>query len=145
LHEPESADVDGAKTENVGNRDFTQSEFNKVWRQFAENERKKRPRLGSLMLEQVPELLLDDFIVKFYANSEVQKGWLDKNVHNELEGYLRANLHNAKISLRFMVQGAEQEGNDSDTPYTSQEKFNYMLEKSEALQMLRDVFGLKTD
>jgi len=97
-----------------------------------------------MLLGQEPELDLDKFIVRFYANSDVQKEWLNKNVRSELEGFLQHNLHNSKVNMRFELQG-EDIASDNSTPYTAQEKFNFMLEKSEALRMMREVFGLKTD
>ena len=126
------------------NQSYSQADFKKVWNGYATEIKDKRPRLSAIMKEQIPELSGDNLIVRFIANSHVQRDWLYKNVHDELEGYLRKKLHNSEIKLEFEVEGEVAASSDG-TPYTSQEKFNYLLEKSEALRYMREVFGLKTD
>ena len=132
---------DAAKYEK---QSYSHGDFKKVWSGYATEIKDKRPRLSAIMKEQIPELSGDNLIVRFIANSHVQRDWLYKNVHDELEGYLRKKLHNSEIKLEFEVEGEVVASSDG-TPYTSQEKFNYLLEKSEALRYMREVFGLKTD
>lgn len=138
-----SADaVDGSLKEE--SEEFSQEEFNKVWKDFAQAEANRRPRLSSLLLSQIPQKPDDGLLFRFTVGSLTVKEYLYKNMHNALEGYLRANLHNSGINLRFEVDG-EVEADTSGMPYTSKEKYVFMLEKNPNLQILRDIFDLETD
>ena len=126
------------------NEEFTQAQFDQAWKDYAKTEAKQRPRLSSLLLSQIPQKTDDGLLFRLSVGSQTVKEYLYKNVRNALEGYLRANLHNANINLRFDVDG-EVEAEKSGMPYTSKEKYVYMLEKNPNLQILRDIFDLETD
>lgn len=127
------------------NEEFTQAQFDQAWKDYAMTEAKQRPRLSSLLLSQIPQKTDDGLLFRLLVGSQTVKEYLyNKNVHNALEGYLRANLHNTHINLRFEVDG-EVEAEKSGMPYTSKEKYVYMLEKNPNLQILRDIFDLETD
>ena len=126
------------------NEEFTQEQFDKVWKDFAKAEANQRPRLSNLLLSQVPQKPENGLLFRFIVGSVTVKEYLYKNMHNVLEGYLRANLHNTHIELRFDVDG-EVEQENTGMPYTSKEKYVFMLEKNPNLQILRDIFDLETD
>lgn|GEM_PF-3939522 len=130
---------------------FTHDEFAKVWMDFAKAEKMHRPRLSALLGSQIPQMPENGLVFIFKVDSLTVKDYLYKNTHNRLEGYLRANLHNSEIILRFEAEG-EQNNDESNEgarkgnlPYTSKEKYVYMLDKNPALKLLRDAFGLETD
>ena len=126
------------------NEEFTQAKFDQAWKEYAKTEAKQRPRLSSLLLSQIPQKPDEGLLFRLIVGSQTVKEYLYKNVHNSLEGYLRANLHNTHIDLRFEVDG-EMEAETSGMPYTSKEKYLFMLEKNPNLQILRDIFDLETD
>ncbi|MBR4621665.1 MAG: hypothetical protein IKO46_11875 [Salinivirgaceae bacterium] len=131
--------------------DFTPGDFAKVWNDFAKAESARRPRLSALLCSQIPPMPDNGLIFRFKVDSMTVKDYLKKNIHNALEGYLRANLHNSGIVLRFELEGEQtddsaNEGTKKENlPYTSKEKYVYMLEKNPALKLLRDTFDLETD
>ena len=135
---------DGDASIKEENEEFTQAQFDKVWNDFAKAEANQRPRLSSLLLSQIPQKPDSGLLFRFVVGSVTVKEYLYKNMHNVLEGYLRANLHNTHISLRFDVDG-EVEQENTGVPYTSKEKYVFMLEKNPNLQILRDIFDLETD
>ncbi len=131
--------------------DFTHDDFAKAWKEFAKAEGARRPRLSALLCSQIPPMPDNGLIFRFKVDSMTVKDYLKKNIHNALEGYLRANLHNSGIVLRFELEGEQtddsaNEGTKKENlPYTSKEKYVYMLEKNPALKLLRDTFDLETD
>lgn len=131
--------------------DFTHDDFAKVWKEFAKAEGARRPRLSALLSSQVPKMPDSGLTFRFDVDSMTVKDYLKKNIRNTLEGYLRANLHNSGIVLRFELEGEQtddsaNEGTKKENlPYTSKEKYVYMLEKNPALKLLRDTFDLETD
>lgn len=133
------------------NNDFTHDDFAKVWKDFAKAEGARRPRLSALLGSQIPKMPDSGLTFRFQVDSMTVKDYLKKNIHNALEGYLRANLHNTGIVLRFELEGEQtddtaNEGTKKENlPYTSKEKYVYMLEKNPALKLLRDTFDLETD
>lgn len=130
---------------------FTHDEFAKVWKDFAKAENAHRPRLSTLLGSQIPQMPENGLTFKFIVDSLTVKDYLYKNIHNALEGYLRKNLHNSGILLHFEMEGEQNsdEANESsrkgNLPYTSKEKYVYMLDKNPALRLLRDTFDLETD
>ncbi len=97
------------------------------------------------MKQQVPQRTNGGFEYIFSVESQVIKDFLYKNVHDSLEGYLREQLHNSFITLRFELKNEQQTASQSDLPFTSVEKFNYMLAKNKSLKLLQEVFDLHTD
>ena len=133
------------------NSDFTQEQFDIVWKKFATAEKASRPRLSALLNSQIPQKPESGVLFRFIVDSKTVKDYLYKNLHNALEGYLRTNLHNSEIVLRFELEGEQNDDAQSEThqkdnlPYTSKEKYIYMLDKNPALKLLRDHFDLETD
>ena len=133
------------------NTDFTQEQFDVVWKKFAKAESSSRPRLSALLNNQIPQKPENGTPFRFIVDSQTVKDYLYKNLHNALEGYLRANLHNSDIELRFELEGEQYDDTKSESkqkgnlPYTSKEKYMYMLDKNPALKLLRDHFDLETD
>lgn len=123
--------------------EFTPEQFAKVWRDYANAEKAQRPRLCSTMLAQVPQMPDRGLTFRFKVGSQTVKDYMYKTVHDSLEAYLRKNLHNSNIGLRFETDGEVYE--ESGLPYTSKEKYKYMVEKNPALLLLRDAFDLETD
>ncbi len=131
--------------------DFTHDDFAKAWKEFAKAEGARRPRLSALLSSQVPKMPDSGLTFRFDVDSMTVKDYLKKNIRSTLEGYLRANLHNSGIVLQIELEGEQtddsaNEGTKKENlPYTSKEKYVYMLEKNPALKLLRDTFDLETD
>lgn len=127
---------------------FSCEQFAAVWKQFAKSQSKLRPRLCAILNEQIPSASSDNLNINFVVGSMVVKEYLYKNIHGSLEGYLREQLHNSGINLAFSIEGERVDFNKEKNnvlPYTSLEKYRYMLEKNSNLSELQVVFDLQTD
>ena len=134
------------------NEDFTQDQFDAVWMKYVKNEVSRLPRLSGLLSSHIPQKPDSGLNFIFIVSSETIKEFIyNKGIHNSLEGYLRTNLRNSNINLRFETEGeGNGEGNgeeksSSGMPYTSKEKYIYMLEKNPDLKLLQNAFELETD
>lgn len=128
------------------NNDFSQEELDSAWMGFAKAESARRPRLSSLLASQIPQKPIEGSVLRFMVDSQTVKEYLYKNLHKTLEEYLRENLHNSSISLRFEMAGdAEADAREKGLPYTSKEKYMFLLDKNPELKLLRDAFDLETD
>lgn len=125
------------------NAEFTQEKFTSVWNSFARMEEKQRPRLSSKLLSQVPTIPQRGLTFRFKVGSQTVKEYMYKSIHDSLEAYLRKNLHNSGILLRFETDDEVFE--ETGLPYTSKEKYKFFVEKNPALLLLRDAFDLETD
>lgn len=126
------------------NSDFTQKDFDKVWMEFAKAEKARRPRVSMLLSSKIPQKPENGVYFRFDVSSQTAKDYLELNLREPLQRYLRDNLHNNRITLRFEMDGAA-EPESNGMPYTSKEKYMFMLEKNPALKLLRDAFDLETD
>ena len=126
------------------NNDFTQQDFDKVWMAFAKAEKARRPRVSMLLSSKIPQKPENGVYFRFDVSSQTAQAYLKTNLQEPLERYLRDNLHNQRITLRFEMDGAT-EPESNGMPYTSKEKYMFMLEKNPALKTLRDAFDLETD
>jgi DNA polymerase-3 subunit gamma/tau len=131
---------------SFASEDFTQEQFATVWKNFVKSESTRRPRLSALLNSQIPQKPENGLQFRFIVDSQTVKEYLYKNLHSALEGYLRENLHNSNIVLRFEMDGdTETEVRNDGLPYTAKEKYVYLLEKNPELKLLRDTFDLETD
>ena len=141
-----SESADSEEGQSFGSDDFTQEQFDAVWKKFAKAENSRRPRLSALLSSQIPQKNESGLEFRFKVESLTVKDYLIKNLHKELQGYLCENLHNSNIVLKFEMDGeTENESKNDGLPYTSKEKYVYLLEKNPALKLLRDAFDLETD
>lgn len=123
--------------------EYTQETFIKKWKEFAANEKKSRPRLSALLLSNLP-VKIDEHIYRLQVESATVRDFLIKNVHSQLEDYMRNTLRNSLVEIRFEIDG-EVRNNDSGLPYTSVEKYKYLLEKNPDLALLQKAFDLQAD
>ena len=82
-------------------------------------------------------------VFRFVVSSQTVKDYIDKNIFHSLEGFLMNKLRNSQIKLQFALEGEVE--TQQGLPYTSKEKYMYMLEKNPDLQLLQKAFDLETD
>lgn len=112
--------------------------------EFAKAEKARRPRVSMLLSSKIPQKPDNSVNFRFDVSSQTAKDYLELNLREPLQRYLRDNLHNNRITLRFEMDGAA-DPESNGLPYTSKEKYMFMLEKNPALKQLRDAFDLETD
>ena len=117
---------------------FSQKLLEEKWNEFAEIKNKEgKIALYTTLTKQTPELL-DNFLIKFILDSEVQK--MEFQTQNQLLlDFLRAELKNGHIQLALELTKSD---NPKLTQLTSKERFFQMAEKNPDLHIFKEKFNL---
>ena len=132
-----SKKVDG-EVEVLATSKFSQKVLEEKWNEFAEI-KKKEGKMGlyTTLTKQKPKLL-DDFLIKFILDSEVQK--MEFQTQNQLLlDFLRAELKNGYIQLSLELTKSD---SPKLTQLTSRERFFQMAEKNPDLHVFKEKFNL---
>ena len=114
-----------------------QDQLIKAWRNFSDTV--DAPQLKSALSVREP-VLLDNSVVEYILDNEVQNQRIIMDLKPKLLAYLSAILHNDHITIEFSVKENLQE--IMNKPYTDQEKFNALSAKYPILGMMKQRFGL---
>ena len=132
-----------SKDEDIGKEVLASSKFSQKlleekWNEFAEIKNKEgKIGLFTTLTKQTPTLL-DDFLIKFILDSEVQK--MEFQTQNQLLlDFLRAELKNGHIQLVLELTKSD---NPKLTQLTSKERFFQMAEKNPDLHIFKEKFNL---
>ena len=117
---------------------FSQKLLEEKWNEFAEIKNKEgKIGLYTTLTKQNPELL-DNFLIKFILDSEVQK--MEFQTQNQLLlDFLRDELKNGHIQLALELTKSD---NPKLTQLTSKERFFQMAEKNPDLHIFKEKFNL---
>ncbi|MDY6800968.1 MAG: DNA polymerase III subunit gamma/tau [Bacteroidota bacterium] len=115
---------------------FTQKELIEKWHTFS-NMLVNKPRIFNTLTSKDPKLE-ENYIVSFVIDNNLQEQKINE-IRNELLAYLRQELQNSAIDLKFIITELEE---DSNKLYTSEDKFKHMLSKNENLGKLKQEFNL---
>ena len=132
-----------SKDEDIGKEVLASSKFSQKlleekWNEFAEIKNKEgKIGLFTTLTKQTPTLL-DDFLIKFILDSEVQK--MEFQTQNQLLlDFLRAELKNGHIQLVLELTKSD---NLKLSQLTSKERFFQMAEKNPDLHIFKEKFNL---
>ena len=132
-----------SKDEDIGKAVLASSKFSQKlleekWNEFAEIKNKEgKIGLFTTLTKQTPKLL-DDFLIKFILDSEVQK--MEFQTQNQLLlDFLRAELKNGHIQLVLELTKSD---NPKLSQLTSKERFFQMAEKNPDLHIFKEKFNL---
>ena len=132
-----------SKDEDIGKEVLASSKFSQKlleekWNEFAEIKNKEgKIGLFTTLTKQTPKLL-DDFLIKFILDSEVQK--MEFQTQNQLLlDFLRSELKNGHIHLVLELTKSD---NPKLTQLTSKERFFQMAEKNPDLHIFKEKFNL---
>ena len=132
-----------SKDEDIGEEVLASSKFSQKlleekWNEFAEIKNKEgKIGLFTTLTKQTPKLL-DDFLIKFILDSEVQK--MEFQTQNQLLlDFLRAELKNGHIHLVLELTKSD---NPKLSQLTSKERFFQMAEKNPDLHIFKEKFNL---
>ncbi len=130
----EPSDVPGGAPHEA--RELNQALLNKVWRDYAEEQRAKgRNSLHSTLTDRKP-VIVGPGVISFAIVNEVQEGYL-RAEKPELLGYLRRALGEPRLELDVIKE--EIKTKPRATPL---DRFKIMAEKNPALHVLRDTLKL---
>ena len=132
-----SKNEDG-EDEVLASSKFSQKLLEEKWNEFAEIKNKEgKIGLFTTLTKQTPKLL-DNFLIKFILDSEVQK--MEFQTQNQLLlDFLRSELKNGHIQLNLELTKSD---NPKLTQLTSKERFFQMAEKNPDLHIFKEKFNL---
>ncbi|HLO57713.1 MAG TPA: DNA polymerase III subunit gamma/tau [Bacteroidales bacterium] len=113
-----------------------------AWMAFSEKLREERPRM-SVTLRKVEPRIAENCLIVVEMNNRVQLEDFNNNTKNELEKYLRSEMHNGDIRIEAGIVESPQ--NEQQKLYTSEEKFRYLSEKNPALVAFRQKLNLELE
>jgi len=96
------------------------------------------PRLHQVFKNHKP-ILDNNFLLILEVSSELQKKDIEDRAYSKIDGYLKKELKNYQIQLKIKVLATQQKRN---MVYTSSDKYNYLAEKNENLDKLKQNFSL---
>jgi hypothetical protein len=135
-------EVDGSdKSELIESsisEDFSKDDLDKIWQEFVDIRKENGKDQEVMLLKEA--YTLEDTKVILKLSNEVLK-YTFNNIKVELQGFLRANLHNNKIVVDSIIEEIENE----DMMYTNKEKFEHLAKKYPALKELQQKLGLDPD
>jgi hypothetical protein len=135
-------EVDGSdKSELIESsisEDFSKEDLDKVWQEFVDIRKENGKDQEVMLLKEA--YTLEDTKVILKLSNEVLK-YTFNNIKVELQGFLRANLHNNKIVVDSIIEEIENE----DMMYTNKEKFEHLAKKYPSLKELQQKLGLDPD
>ena len=86
------------------------------------------------------DIRLDGEMISLPVNNLIQKETFN-SFKEELMAFVRKGLNNYSIQIECNIKQED----DAKRMYTSQEKFNHLVEKYPILQQLKDEFGLEAN
>ena len=109
------------------------------WKQFVETLPKEDSALAGRLLNIRPELKDETMIVVSIDNRMVASDI--SHMHARIEGYLRAQLQNSRLSLKVVVE----ETQTAHRIYSRVEQFQILEQRNPAIKKLREALGLDLD
>ena len=133
-------DVEVEELNGNEKEDFNQENFIKAWATYsgiakAEN----KMNLVALMDNYTPTLK-DDFLIEIQVENKLQEDELT-NQKTDLLNYLRPQLRNYTIQIQSIIV----EQMENKKPYTSTDKYHFMVKKNPKLEEFRKAFNLDLD
>ena len=123
--------------DNLPKDPFTEENFLKIWNSYINELHNKGEKIfASILKADIPKIK-NNFICVTYPNEMMKKELL--KVKPKALSYLRKELNNYEIDFKVSVN----EENVKKFAYTTQEKYELLKEKNEAITTLRRTFNLE--
>ncbi len=134
------ATATGRPAANEGNRatPFTESDLQEAW-QKCTTLTNDNPRLTAIIQAIRPELTANN-VFEVKVVTELQELELKRMEHTLLQN-IRTQLKNDLVSMRIVIA----QNTDPKMAFTSEEKYDLLLQKNPALQMLKNELGLQME
>ena len=116
---------------------ITERDVNFYWQEYANNMPKEQVALSTRM-HAMRLTLLDDTTFEVVVDNEIIAKEFTA-LAPEVETYLRARLKNRKVTMKVRVSAPTEKAR----AYSRVEKYQMMVQKNNALQQLREEFGLE--
>jgi len=126
------------KQEKNLSESFSQEQLLEVWSAYAGKYLNENERLKYLFENHKPQLQ-ENFVLSLSLLNESQKTQLEE-IYSELLSFLKINLKNTSLSLSINI--VKKQHDDSDVPYTEEEKFEYLKKENPNIEKLRQQLDL---
>lgn len=124
--------------EVTGNDSFTKEQLSVAWNIYAEKVKSSSPRHFAIITNSEPNIESDSKI-SIELSSPSQEEAFNKELKNDLISFLKQQLNNASIEI---VVNRSILPKNSNKPYSSKDKYEYLLLKNPNLSKLKDNFDL---
>ena len=124
-------------TVDYGNSSFQESDVNYQWMRYANQLPREKTAMASRM-KNIYVKLLDGGVVDVPVENQQVLAYMEE-MHADLEKFMRSNLKNGNVHLRFRLL----EEKEQHRAYTRKEQMEAMLKKSSALVQLREALHLE--
>ena len=116
---------------------MTQQELLQCWKVFVGTI--EAPQLKSALSAREPSLN-DRMQIEYELDTELQFNRLSLDLKPKLLGFLRRHFDNETIEIHFKI--SEGTSNQSEIPYTDEERWNLLVNRYPSLSGLKSKFGL---
>lgn len=123
---------------HLASEPFTETEMLEQWLKYAQRMEDKGYRIVASLLTINDPILKGTTIIHELPNESSK---LDFEKDKELIGYLRGKLHNHDITIEVKVN----ETLVLKKNYTTQDKYNRLVELNPNLELMRNLFGLEVN
>lgn len=135
--QPDEAVTAAEPVVDYGNRSFQESDVNYQWMRYANQLPREKTAMASRM-KNIYVKLLDGGVVDVPVENQQVLAYMEE-MHADLEKFMRSNLKNGNVRLRFRLLEAK----ELHRAYTRKEQMEAMLKKSSALVQLREALHLE--
>lgn len=118
-------------------QDFTKEQLAQLWAKLAEIYKTKKPRLHAIFASSVPEIK-DNYVLEMTLQNSLQNDAINE-VKAGFVNYIRKELHNGKIEVVTKIS----ETQASTMPYTDSDKYKYLSQQNENLNVLTKDLNLE--
>lgn len=132
----DSADTDPADA-GIPQVELTEDNFAIVWKEFRESFSNEGPRIAS-MLKSLKFNLEDDHTIRIYFSNASQKDLFNENYRKRILMLLKKRFLENDIDIETVVDVSE----TRETPYTDEQKYNYLKNKYPAMKDFIRAFNL---
>ena len=119
---------------------LVEEEVNAAWQKMAAGQ--PQPRLSAVLSAKNPTIDYDTHELSFSVASLAQKEWIDHTCRQKMETFLRNELSDNTLRLRFDVD-EKPSGSDEKVPYMQSDKDRYLRQTSPQFVELRKDFELE--
>ena len=112
-----------------------------AWQKMASNQ--PQPRLSAVLAAKNPDIDEEAHELVFSVGSQAQQDWIEHTCRQKLEAFLRTELADNAVRLRFTVDASAAEEKKEKPPYMPSDKDRYLRQHSPEFVDLRKEFDLE--
>ena len=133
-------DVEIEELKGNEKENFTQESFIEAWMAYSGIAKAENKMNLVALMENYTPTLKDDFLIEIQVENKLQENELISQ-KTDLLNYLRPQLKNYAIQIQSMIV----EQMENKKPYTSTDKYHFMVKKNPKLKEFRKAFNLDLD